>query len=160
MRSAAPTSRDATSHDIKGMKKLSATGSLKGVRVGVPREYFLPGLDADVEGCVQKGIAKLKALGCGDRRYMSLPNAEHGLAAYYVIMPAEASTNLSRFDGVRYPASKMAERRFAHRRLRSEPLGVRSRGRNAAFLVGALCAFRRLLRRLLPPSAKSARPDR
>ena len=42
------------------MKKLTASGSLKGVRVGVPREYFLPGLDAEVEGCVQKGITKLK----------------------------------------------------------------------------------------------------
>jgi aspartyl-tRNA(Asn)/glutamyl-tRNA(Gln) amidotransferase subunit A len=98
--------RDATSHDIKGAKKLAAAGSLKGVKVGVPKEYFLPGLDADVEGCVQKGIAKLKALGA-EIVDISLPNAEHGLAAYYVIMPAEVSTNLSRFDGVRYPASKM-----------------------------------------------------
>jgi aspartyl-tRNA(Asn)/glutamyl-tRNA(Gln) amidotransferase subunit A len=98
--------RDATSHDIKGAKKLAAPGSLKGVKVGVPKEYFLPGLDADVEGCVQKGIAKLKELGA-EIVDISLPNAEHGLAAYYVIMPAEVSTNLSRFDGVRYPASKM-----------------------------------------------------
>ncbi len=98
---------DATSHYIKGAKKLAGDGSLKGVRVGVPREYFLPGLDADVEGCVQKGIAKLKALGA-EIVDISLPNAEHGLAAYYVLMPAEVSTNLSRFDGVRYPASQMA----------------------------------------------------
>jgi len=98
--------RDATSHDIKGVKKLAAAGSLTGVRVGVPREYFLPGLDAEVEGCVQKGIAKLKALGA-EIVDISLPNAEHGLAAYYVIMPAEVSTNLSRFDGVRYQASQM-----------------------------------------------------
>jgi aspartyl-tRNA(Asn)/glutamyl-tRNA(Gln) amidotransferase subunit A len=98
---------DATSHDIRGSKKLATDGSLKGVKVGVPREYFLPGLDADVEGCVQKGIAKLKELGA-EIVDISLPNAEHGLAAYYVIMPAEVSTNLSRFDGVRYPASQMA----------------------------------------------------
>jgi aspartyl-tRNA(Asn)/glutamyl-tRNA(Gln) amidotransferase subunit A len=98
--------RDATSHYIKGSKKLAAAGSLKGVKVGVPREYFLPGLDADVEGCVQKGIAKLKELGA-EIVDISLPNAEHGLAAYYVLMPAEVSTNLSRFDGVRYQASQM-----------------------------------------------------
>jgi len=97
---------DATSHDIKGVKKLTAAGSLKGVKVGVPAEYFLPGLDAEVEGCVQKGIAKLKELGA-EIVNISLPNAEHGLAAYYVIMPAEVSTNLSRFDGVRYQASQM-----------------------------------------------------
>jgi aspartyl-tRNA(Asn)/glutamyl-tRNA(Gln) amidotransferase subunit A len=100
--------KDATSHNIKGTKKLFADGSLKGVKVGVPREYFLPGLDAEVEGCVQSGIAKLKGLGA-EIVDISLPNAEHGLAAYYVIMPAEASTNLSRFDGVRYPASQMAK---------------------------------------------------
>ena len=98
--------RDATSHDIKGAKKLAAPGSLKGIKVGVPKEYFLPGLDADVEGCVQKGIAKLKELGA-EIIGISLPNAEHGLATYYVIMPAEVSTNLSRFDGVRYSASQM-----------------------------------------------------
>lgn len=99
-------SKDATSRDIKGEKKLSTPGSLKGVKIGVPREYFLPGMDAGVEGCVQKGIARLKSLGA-EIIDISIPTAEAGLPTYYVIMPAEASTNLSRFDGVRFPASKM-----------------------------------------------------
>jgi aspartyl-tRNA(Asn)/glutamyl-tRNA(Gln) amidotransferase subunit A len=98
--------KDATSHDIKGDKKLAQPGSLKGVKVGVPKEYFLPGMDAGVEGQIQKGIAKLKELGA-EIVDISLPNAECGLATYYVIMPAEVSTNLSRFDGVRYAASQM-----------------------------------------------------
>lgn len=98
--------KDATSHDVKGEKKLAQPGSLKGIKVGVPKEYFLPGMDAGVEGQVQKGIAKLKELGA-EIVDISLPNAEHGLATYYVIMPAEVSTNLSRFDGVRYAASQM-----------------------------------------------------
>lgn len=98
--------RDATSHDLQGTKKLSAPGSLKGVRVGVPKEYFLPGMDAGVEGRVQAGIERLKKLGA-EIVDISLPHSEYGLATYYVIMPAEASTNLSRFDGVRYQASQM-----------------------------------------------------
>jgi aspartyl-tRNA(Asn)/glutamyl-tRNA(Gln) amidotransferase subunit A len=89
-----------------GTKKLNEAGSLKGVRVGVPREYFLPGMDAGVEGCVQAGISRLKKLGA-EIVDISLPHSEYGLATYYVIMPAEASTNLSRFDGVRYQASQM-----------------------------------------------------
>jgi len=98
--------RDATSHDLKGTKKLLSPGLLKGVKVGVPREYFLPGMDAGVEGRVQEGIKRLKSLGA-EIMDVSLPHAEYGLATYYVIMPAEASTNLSRFDGVRFPASEM-----------------------------------------------------
>jgi aspartyl-tRNA(Asn)/glutamyl-tRNA(Gln) amidotransferase subunit A len=98
--------RDATSHDLKGTKKLAAEGSLKGIKVGVPREYFLPGMDAGVEGRAQEGIKRLKYLGA-EIVDISLPHAEYGLATYYVIMPAEASTNLSRYDGVRFPASEM-----------------------------------------------------
>ncbi len=98
--------KDATARDIKGTKELNALDSLKGVKIGVPREYFLPGMDAGVEGCVQKGVSRLKALGA-EIVDISIPTAEAGLATYYVIMPAEASTNLSRYDGVRYPASKM-----------------------------------------------------
>jgi aspartyl-tRNA(Asn)/glutamyl-tRNA(Gln) amidotransferase subunit A len=96
---------DATSHNAQGAKKITV-GSLKGVKVGVPREYFLPGLDAEVEARVEEGITKMKAMGA-EIVPISLPHAEYGLATYYVIMPAEASTNLSRFDGVRFAASEM-----------------------------------------------------
>ncbi len=98
--------KDATSHDLGAGKRLKESGSLKGVRIGLPSEYFLPGMDAGVEGCIQSGIARMKKLGA-EIIDISLPHAEAGLATYYVIMPAEASTNLSRFDGVRYAASEM-----------------------------------------------------
>jgi aspartyl-tRNA(Asn)/glutamyl-tRNA(Gln) amidotransferase subunit A len=97
--------RDGTSWDITSKKAL-ANGSLKGVKVGVPAEYFLPGLDADVERCIQNGLRKMKDAGA-ELVDINLPNTEYGLATYYVIMPAEASTNLSRYDGVRYQHSEM-----------------------------------------------------
>lgn len=74
---------------------------LAGVRVGLPREYFREGLDAGVRIQVEKAIAKMKELGA-EIVDITLPNSEYGLAVYYIIMAAEASTNLSRYDGVRF----------------------------------------------------------
>ncbi|OWY40898.1 Asp-tRNA(Asn)/Glu-tRNA(Gln) amidotransferase GatCAB subunit A [Xenophilus sp. AP218F] len=75
--------------------------SLSGLKVGLPREYFAAGLDADVARAVDNAVAELKKLGA-EAVEVSLPNTELSIPAYYVIAPAEASTNLSRFDGVRY----------------------------------------------------------
>ncbi len=97
--------RDGTSWNLASKKTL-VNGSLQGVKVGVPAEYFLPGLDPEVESCIQKGLKKMKDAGA-ELVNISLPNTEYGLATYYVIMPAEASTNLSRYDGVRYQTSEM-----------------------------------------------------
>jgi aspartyl-tRNA(Asn)/glutamyl-tRNA(Gln) amidotransferase subunit A len=97
--------RDGTSWDLTSKKRLAGR-SLAGVRIGVPAEYFLPGLDADVENSVQKALQKMKNAGA-ELVDINLPNTEYGLATYYVIMPAEASTNLSRYDGVRYESSEM-----------------------------------------------------
>lgn len=74
---------------------------LKGVRVGVPKEYFREGLDKGVEAQVKNAIEKLKSLGA-EIIEISLPMSEYGLAVYYVVMAAEASTNLSRYDGIRF----------------------------------------------------------
>jgi aspartyl-tRNA(Asn)/glutamyl-tRNA(Gln) amidotransferase subunit A len=92
--------RDATSFDLTSTKVLAGK-SLKGLRVGIPSEYFLPGLDTGSEGSVQKALKKMTAQGA-TLVDISLPHTEYGLATYYVIMPAEASTNLSRYDGVRF----------------------------------------------------------
>jgi aspartyl-tRNA(Asn)/glutamyl-tRNA(Gln) amidotransferase subunit A len=97
--------RDGTSWDLSS-KKILGSAALRGVKVGVPREYFLPGLDTDVENCIQKALNKMKDAGA-ELVDITLPNTEYGLATYYVIMPAEASTNLSRYDGVRYASSEM-----------------------------------------------------
>lgn len=74
---------------------------LAGLKVGLPREYFAAGLSADVARAVDEAVAVLKKQGAQVVE-VSLPNTELSIPAYYVIAPAEASTNLSRYDGVRY----------------------------------------------------------
>lgn len=74
---------------------------LAGLKVGLPREYFAAGLSADVARAVDEAVAVLKKQGA-QVVDISLPNTELSIPAYYVIAPAEASTNLSRYDGVRY----------------------------------------------------------
>jgi aspartyl-tRNA(Asn)/glutamyl-tRNA(Gln) amidotransferase subunit A len=77
------------------------TNGLSGLRIGLPREYFGEGLDPDVDAVVRQGIAMLKDAGATIVE-VSLPHTEYCVAAYYLIAPAEASSNLARFDGVRY----------------------------------------------------------
>jgi aspartyl-tRNA(Asn)/glutamyl-tRNA(Gln) amidotransferase subunit A len=72
-----------------------------GLRIGVPEEYFAAGLDAEVRSKVEAGIALLEKLGC-KRVPIRLPHTEYAIATYYIIATAEASSNLARFDGVRY----------------------------------------------------------
>ena len=74
---------------------------VKGLRVGIPAEYFIEGLDAEVEAAVRAAIDTLEGLGAKTES-VSLPHSEYGLAAYYVIAPAECSSNLARYDGVKY----------------------------------------------------------
>jgi aspartyl-tRNA(Asn)/glutamyl-tRNA(Gln) amidotransferase subunit A len=79
----------------------SLQADLKGLRIGVPREFFGEGLQPDVEKAVREALAEYVKLGA-KLVDISLPNAELGIPVYYVIAPAECSSNLSRFDGVRY----------------------------------------------------------
>jgi len=74
---------------------------VEGLKVGIPAEYFIEGLDPEVETAVRAAIEILKGLGAKTES-VSLPHTEYGLAAYYVIGPAEASSNLARYDGVKY----------------------------------------------------------
>lgn len=74
---------------------------LTGLRIGLPKEYFGAGLDGRIADAVMKVVEQLKQLGAVVKE-ISLPNMQHAIPAYYVIAPAEASSNLSRFDGVRY----------------------------------------------------------
>ncbi len=74
---------------------------LAGLRIGLPREFFAAGLSADVAACVQAAVAEYRKLGAVVVD-ISLPNARLAVPVYYVLAPAEASSNLSRFDGVRY----------------------------------------------------------
>ncbi|MGO4212344.1 Asp-tRNA(Asn)/Glu-tRNA(Gln) amidotransferase subunit GatA [Terriglobus sp. 2YAB30_2] len=72
-----------------------------GLKIGVPEEYFGEGLDPEIRAAVEKSIADLKAAGCEIRK-ISLPHTRYAIPTYYVIATAEASSNLSRFDGVRF----------------------------------------------------------
>ena len=74
---------------------------VRGLRVGIPAEYFIEGLDAEVEAAVRAAVETLKGLGAKTES-VSLPHTEYGLAAYYLIAPAECSSNLERYDGVKY----------------------------------------------------------
>ncbi|NLE49889.1 MAG: Asp-tRNA(Asn)/Glu-tRNA(Gln) amidotransferase subunit GatA [Chloroflexi bacterium] len=77
------------------------TGDVQGLRIGVPREFFIEGIQPDVERAVRAAIDQFAALGA-DVREISLPHTRYGAHVYYLIGPAEASANLARFDGVRY----------------------------------------------------------
>jgi aspartyl-tRNA(Asn)/glutamyl-tRNA(Gln) amidotransferase subunit A len=86
--------------------KLPAEG-LKGLRVGLPKEFFAAGMDEDVRARVLDAAAELEKLGA-ELVEVSLPSATHGLAVYYVLMPCEVSANLSRYDGMRFGLSVAA----------------------------------------------------
>ena len=74
---------------------------VKGLKVGVPNEYFEEGLDQNVKKVIEHAIKKLEELGA-EIVEISLPNSEHALAVYYVIVPSEVSSNMARYDGIRY----------------------------------------------------------
>ena len=77
------------------------TGDIRGLKVGIPKEYRIEGMPAEIEALWQQGIAWMKAAGCAIRD-ISLPHTKYALPAYYIVAPAEASSNLARYDGVRY----------------------------------------------------------
>jgi len=81
---------------------------IKDLKIGIPKEYFVKGIDPDVEKIVKKAINKYEKMGAKVME-VSLPHAEYALACYYIIMPAEVSTNLARYDGIRYGLSEKGE---------------------------------------------------
>ena len=99
--------RDSTSLNrskedyTRGLAAMQADKPLKGLRIGLPKEYFADGLDANVAKVVQAAIAEYRKLGA-ETVDISLPNTQLSIPVYYVLAPAEASSNLSRYDGVRY----------------------------------------------------------
>ena len=93
---------DSTSLDAPVPDYTAAlTGDIRGMRVGVPREYFIPGMQPEVEAAVRAALEKLADLGA-EIVEVSLPHTDYALPVYYLIAPAEASSNLARYDGVRY----------------------------------------------------------
>jgi aspartyl-tRNA(Asn)/glutamyl-tRNA(Gln) amidotransferase subunit A len=103
---------------------------LAGLRIGLPREFFGEGLAGDVEQAVRAALGELESLGA-TLRDVSLPRTRLAIPAYYVIAPAEASSNLSRFDGVRYGhrAARYTDLDDMYRRTRAEGFGEEVRRR-------------------------------
>ena len=77
-------------------------GDLKGLKLGVPKEYFVKGMQPEVEAAMRDAIAKLEGLGAKVDWNVSLPSTPYALPVYYIIAPSEASANLARYDGVKY----------------------------------------------------------
>jgi aspartyl-tRNA(Asn)/glutamyl-tRNA(Gln) amidotransferase subunit A len=100
-------------------------GDLKGIRLGVPQEYFGEGLDAEVKHAIEAAIDHFADLGA-EIVEVSLPHTEYAIACYYIIATAEASSNLARYDGVRYAyrTSRAGNLREMYRRTRDEGFGA------------------------------------
>ena len=123
--------KDSTSLDIpppQCTKKLETP--LDGLRIGIPEEYFTAGLDAKVAEIVQRALKEYESLGA-TLIDVKLPNSDAAIPCYYVIAPAEASSNLSRFDGVRYGYRSEHDENLAqmYRKTRSEGFGPEVRRR-------------------------------
>ena len=94
--------KDSTSLPVETPDFASFCGkSVKGLRVGIPKEYRVDGMPAEIEQLWEQGIAWLKEAGC-EIVEVSLPHTKYALPAYYIVAPAEASSNLARYDGMRY----------------------------------------------------------
>ncbi|MBN2453715.1 MAG: Asp-tRNA(Asn)/Glu-tRNA(Gln) amidotransferase subunit GatA, partial [Candidatus Omnitrophica bacterium] len=129
---------DSTSVDIPVPDFMASLGrGVKGLKIGVPKEYFIKGIDSEVEAAVKKSIGTLKTLGASVIE-ISLPHTEYAVSAYYIIGPAEASSNLARFDGVQYgyrsPEPKDVIGMYT--RTRSEGFGSEAKRR---ILLGTYC---------------------
>ncbi len=93
---------DSTSANVEvGDWTASLENAIKGRRIGIPKECFIEGMDARVKEQILEGIKVLESLGC-EVEDISLPHTDYAIATYYLIATAEASSNLARFDGVRY----------------------------------------------------------
>ncbi|MFI8741152.1 Asp-tRNA(Asn)/Glu-tRNA(Gln) amidotransferase subunit GatA [Stutzerimonas zhaodongensis] len=123
--------KDSTSVDQPLDDYLGAlTKPLTGLRVGLPKEYFGDGLDSKIADAVMAAVEELKKLGATVKE-ISLPNMQHAIPSYYVIAPAEASSNLSRFDGVRfgYRCENPVDLTDLYKRSRAEGFGDEVRRR-------------------------------
>ena len=118
--------RDSTSVDLPVPDYRAALKEpIRGLRLGIPREYFIEGTDPEVAEAVRNAIATCRELGARTVD-ISLPHTEYGIAAYYIIAPAEASSNLARYDGVKYGHRAQGARDLIemYRKSRSQGFGA------------------------------------
>ena len=148
--------RDSTSMDVPVPDYSAAlTGEVKGLRIGVPKEYFVEGMQQEVESAVRAAIAHLESLGA-EVREVSLPHTDYGLPIYYLIAPAEASANLARFEGVRFGPRGAGRDAVGQLPGHARP-GLRA-GSQTPHHARHVCALGGLLRRLLSQSAEGPHP--
>ncbi|MCR6109676.1 Asp-tRNA(Asn)/Glu-tRNA(Gln) amidotransferase subunit GatA [Bacillus sp. A301a_S52] len=116
--------RDSTSADINVPDFLKAlTGDIKGLKIGVPKEYLSEGVNEQVKEKVKEALSKLEELGATWEE-VSLPHSKYALATYYLLASSEASANLARFDGIRYGDRKQADDLLStYKKTRSEGFG-------------------------------------
>jgi aspartyl-tRNA(Asn)/glutamyl-tRNA(Gln) amidotransferase subunit A len=127
---AGPDPKDTTCADLPVPDYEAAVGkSVKGLRIGIPKEYRLDGMPAEIEKIWEQGRTWLKAAGA-ELVDVSLPHTKYALPAYYIVAPAEASSNLARYDGVRYglrePAREIID---MYEKTRSDGFGAEVRRR-------------------------------
>jgi aspartyl-tRNA(Asn)/glutamyl-tRNA(Gln) amidotransferase subunit A len=105
--------KDSTSSDreVNNYKEFLSNNDIKGLKIGIPKEYFIEGLDADIKKAVEGAIKKLEELGA-DVVEISLPYTKYAVPAYYIITPSEISSNLARFDGIKYGYSAINGQKF------------------------------------------------
>jgi aspartyl-tRNA(Asn)/glutamyl-tRNA(Gln) amidotransferase subunit A len=105
-------SMDATSAELVANQLLDIESirkaDVKGLKVGIPKEYFIDGIDTEVKSAIDEIIEEYKKLGV-EFVEVSLPHTQYAVPTYYIIMPAEVSTNLARFDGIRYGLSELEQ---------------------------------------------------
>jgi aspartyl-tRNA(Asn)/glutamyl-tRNA(Gln) amidotransferase subunit A len=116
---------DATTVDAPALTVDYPTdGTLNGIKIGVPVEYFVKGMQAEVEGRVREAIGMLEKLGA-EIIPINLPHTEYALPVYYILAPAEASANLARYDGIRYtPRESDASLQDVYRQTRGKRFGA------------------------------------
>jgi aspartyl-tRNA(Asn)/glutamyl-tRNA(Gln) amidotransferase subunit A len=112
----------------------SLVNDVKGIKIGIPKEYFVEGMDREVKGAIEEAIKLLKNLGATCRE-ISLPHTEYAVPVYYIVATAEASSNLARFDGVQYgyrtPNAELRTRNLIdmYRKTRGEGFGPEAKRR-------------------------------
>lgn len=119
-------SNDSTSVPVEVPDYRSFVGkSIEGWKIGIPKEYFVEGIDPEVDEAVRKAISEFEAMGAKTLP-ISLPHTEYCLAVYYIVAPAEASSNLARYDGVKYGYRAKDPRDLLdmYKRTRSEGFGA------------------------------------
>jgi aspartyl-tRNA(Asn)/glutamyl-tRNA(Gln) amidotransferase subunit A len=124
-------SLDSTSIDLEIINRVSSTHrplEIRNLKIGVPREYFVKGIDPEVEKITRRAIKKYEEMGA-EIMEISLPHAEYALSCYYIIAPSEASANLARYDGIKYGLSKVKNQKLEIKNL----LGVYLKSRQEGF---------------------------